>query len=45
MSLISSFTSGLGNYIMGIKLIKAGAFGPGFSGAFGLVLLLVLRIG
>ena len=45
MALLSSFTCGLGNYIMGIKLIKAGPFGPGFTGAFGLLLLLGLRVG
>lgn len=45
LALLSSLTSGIGNYIMGIKLVKAGPFGPGFTGALGLAMLVVLRVG
>ena len=38
-ALLSGLTCGLGNYIMGIKLIDAGAFGPGFTGPLGLLIL------
>ena len=44
MALFSSFTCGIGNYIMGIKLIKAGPLGPGFTGPLGFFILAVLRI-
>ena len=45
MALLSGLTSGLGNYIMGIELVSAGPFGPGFTGALGLFILIVMRIG
>jgi len=44
MALLSSLSCGIGNYIMGIKLIKAGPLGPGFTGALGLLMLIILRI-
>ena len=43
LALLSSFTCGIGNYIMGIKLVKAGPFGPGFTGALGLLIVLIYR--
>lgn len=42
-ALLSGLVSGLGNYVLGIKLSKAGLLGPGFTGPVGLVILLVYR--
>lgn len=44
MALISSLTSGLSNYFMGIKLTNAGVFGPAFTGPAALVVLGCMRI-
>lgn len=43
-ALISGLVSGLGNYVLGIKLSKAGLLGPGFTGPLSVILLAVYRL-
>ena len=43
-ALLSGLACGLGNYVMGIKLVDAGAFGPGFTGLLGLLILGIWRL-
>ena len=39
----SGVTCGLGNFLLGLKLSHAGAFGPGIAGPLGLIVLLCYR--
>ena len=41
--LSSGIVCGFGNFVMGTKLVHAGAMGPAYTGPLGLVLLVVYR--
>jgi hypothetical protein len=43
-AVISGVTCGLGNYLMGIHLSKAGIMGAGLTGPLNLVILLTYRL-